>query len=282
MNTNSTNEQNISIMVNLTIEQITPILLELYPITIEGQPEHQMRIRPVEREFYSIGCKQETINKWFNDDKIPTNHKNMVINLFKLVTDMSKDIGFNFMDMMVYSDIIFSLIYNKITENLRFHLIKKGEQITTFAISFIINENYVSLIHDTKELSDKISYLSNQDINEWNVYKFSLIATIKQTEAEMKMEIDTIIKHIFNNNNKKKLISIGFDHIHDLEKDSLYMRYVLDILDMYNIEEVADKYTELYMTLNEDNEKMYLEKCNLEFPFYSDDEDDDEDDDDDE
>jgi hypothetical protein len=244
--------------VNRSVGQIIPVLLNEEYRTIPGDDEHEDRIEPLQRLLAKydtpneIGMKWE---QWYNNPNLSMEYKDAMINLFSII-DSLDDKYIEFAYNMISIELLELIRFPGASRNIefKFHYIKAKEEIEAIAVTYIMDED-----ESNERLED---FLNIENLDNWNVYKLCIFATLPYEEDEQKLQSERFIDFILESDNRNKLVSLMYES--DVDTDE-YTKYVFDILDFYTIDKnnMSDDMAEIYSTYGSLNNKLYLEKSGI-------------------
>jgi hypothetical protein len=256
-------EPELVFRANIPIQTMIPILVNEFPATSEGDRRqtrnHESRIKPLKdilRESYG---NDERWNRWYNNTNIPMEHKNAMINLFKLVDTFSGNVP-EINKKLIVNDKMDLLNYPiNSNKDYRFHYIYRDFPNIQYIVGIIITYKL-----DDEESNERLDELNIENKDEWSVYKLCGMA-IEGDLTESRERMSDILTSMLGYDNNKKLLVIGYDFIIN-EPDSPFSEFVFNLLDFYKVGDTDSEtgmsydYAEIYSTYDSDDNKLYIGK----------------------
>jgi hypothetical protein len=255
------NEPELEIVVGLTVEEMTPILLRQYPVRTAEEMRNARRDTALKRLLRERYRSDDMWNQWYNNQNIPIDHKNAMINYFKFVDSFNNTVAsinnnllsIELMDLLNYP------IRGDDAIDFKFHYVYRDYPNIRYIVGIIITHE---LAED--ESNERLEDLNITDTDNWSVYNICGIA-VEEPFSNNHESMNELLKLIFSNDDNNKLITVGYD-TDFTEPEDPESRFLYNILDFYavgnlnNREGMSSDYAELYATYDVNNNKLYIGK----------------------
>jgi hypothetical protein len=224
-----------TLMTDLTVDEIVPILLRQRELTTPNDRAHNNRIFALKKLFVKIPSETFTWDAWYSNPNIPMTYKDAMINLFDLIYDYYEYYGYDDDDdddeynpLTIVDDMpsmiefagLLNYSYQADNMDFKFHIRinPDNNKIETVAMTYIMRGD---------ERYDRLEQLYIDDKNEWTVYKLCILVTKAHDEEDLKKQIKHYIKDILKEDDNNKLVCVRYDPDNT---SNVYTRYVEDIL----------------------------------------------------